>query len=58
MAGLWKRHWREATCYRICKKLKLNQGNVYAYLHGGDDTKVSRATARRIYCHVEEDEAA
>ena len=47
-----------ATCYQVCKELKLNQGNVYAYLHGGDDTKVSRATARRIYRHVVEDEAA
>ncbi len=46
------------TCYRVCKNLKLNQGNVYAYLHGGDDTKVSRATARRIYRHVVEGEAA
>lgn len=36
------------TAYTICKKLNLNLGNVYAYLHSGDVTKVSRATARRI----------
>lgn len=37
------------TCYAVCKRLGLNKGNVYAYLQGGDDSKVSRATARRIY---------
>lgn len=37
------------SCYSLCKRLGLNKGNVYAYLHGGDDSKVSRATARRIY---------
>ena len=47
-----------ATCYRVSKELGLNQGNVYAYLHGGDNSKVSRATARRIYRHVVEGEAA
>lgn len=36
------------TTYTICKKLNLNIGNVYAYLHAGDVTKVSRATARKI----------
>lgn len=36
------------TAYAICKKLNLNLGNVYAYLHSGDETKVSRATAREI----------
>lgn len=36
------------TPYRICKELNLNLGNVYAYLHKGDTTKVSRETARRI----------
>lgn len=36
------------TPYRVCKDLDLNVGNVYAYLHKGDVTKVSRDTARRI----------
>lgn len=36
------------TAYGICKELGLNRGNVYAYLNGGDVTKVSRETARRI----------
>lgn len=36
------------TAYLICKELNLNIGNVYAYLHSGDVTKVSRATARKI----------
>lgn len=36
------------TVYRLCKDLGLNLGNVYSYLHGGDVTKVSRATARHI----------
>lgn len=36
------------TCYRLCKDLNLNKGNVYAYLNKGDSSKVSRATARRI----------
>lgn len=40
---------RGESCYSLCKHLGLNRGNVYAYLHGGDDSKVSRATARRIY---------
>lgn len=37
------------TVYSICKALGLNKGNVYAYLNGGDVSKVSRSTARRIY---------
>lgn len=37
------------TCYSVCRHLGLNKGNVYAYLNGADDSKVSRATARRIY---------
>lgn len=36
------------TCYHLCKQLGLNKGNVYAYLHGGDNSKVSRETARAI----------
>ena len=36
------------TCYRLCENLGLNKGNVYAYLHAGDLSKVSLATARRI----------
>lgn len=39
----------EETCYAVCKQLGLNKGNVYAYLRGADVSKVSRATARRIY---------
>lgn len=38
----------ELTVYGLCKQLGLNAGNVYAYLNGGDVTKVSRSTARRI----------
>lgn len=36
------------TAYGLCKTLGLNAGNVYAYLNGGDATKVSRETARLI----------
>lgn len=36
------------TCYGICKDLNLNKGNVYAYLNGGDTSKVSHATAQKI----------
>lgn len=36
------------TAYAICKALKLNMGNTYAYLNKGDVSKVSRATARKI----------
>ncbi len=36
------------TIYSVCKQLKLNKGNVYAYLNKGDVSKVSRNTARRI----------
>ncbi len=38
----------DTTCYSLCKQLGLNKGNVYAYLHGGDSSKVSRETARSI----------
>lgn len=36
------------TVYALCNQLGLNRGNVYAYLNGGDASKVSRQTARRI----------
>lgn len=36
------------TRYGLCRDLNLNKGNVYAYL-AGDDSKVSRETARRIW---------
>lgn len=36
------------TCYRLCKDLGLNMGNVYAYLNKNDTSKVSLDTARRI----------
>lgn len=36
------------TIYALCGQLGLNRGNVYAYLNGGDVSKVSRQTARRI----------
>ncbi len=35
------------TRYRLCRDLGLNFGNSYAYL-AGDDTKFSRATARKM----------
>ena len=41
------------TCYRLCKELGLNKGNVYAYLHRGDDSKVSRDTARAIMAYAQ-----
>ena len=40
------------TRYRLCKDLKLNEGNVYAWL-AGDPSKVSRATARRAWRYAE-----
>lgn len=39
--------------YQLCRDLKLNFGNVYAYL-AGDDSKVSNATAQRMLRYVEE----
>jgi hypothetical protein len=42
-----------ASIYSVCKQLSLNKGNVYAYLNGGDASKVSRATARCILEYVE-----
>lgn len=48
----------DLTAYAVCKKLNLNIGNVYAYLHSGDVTKVSRATARKIMQFVLSPEAA
>lgn len=42
-----------ATRYSLCRDLHLNKGNVYAYL-AGDDSKVSRETARRIMEYAEE----
>lgn len=41
------------TRYGLCRDLRLNKGNVYAYL-AGDDSKVSRETARRIMEYAEE----
>lgn len=41
------------TCYRMCKELGLNKGNAYAYLNGGDDSKVSLATAKRMMEYAE-----
>lgn len=41
------------TRYGLCRDLNLNKGNVYAYL-AGDDSKVSRETARRIIEYAEE----
>lgn len=40
------------TCYALCKQLGLNKGNVYAYLNGGDSSKVSYKTAQRIMNHA------
>lgn len=40
------------TRYQLCKDLGLNEGNIYAWL-AGDPTKVSRATARRIWEYAE-----
>ena len=36
------------TAYAVCNNLNLNLGNIYAYLHKGDVSKVSRATARKV----------
>ena len=43
----------KTTIYSICKALDLNKGNVYAYLHKGDASKVSKQTARRIMAYVQ-----
>lgn len=40
------------TRYGVCKALELNKGNFYAYL-AGDNSKVSRDTARRILNYVQ-----
>ncbi|MDO5115231.1 MAG: hypothetical protein Q4D58_03960 [Synergistaceae bacterium] len=42
----------EVTCHRIAKELDLVPGNVSTYLHKGDLSKVSVATARRIFDFV------
>lgn len=44
---------KSLTTYRLCKDLGLNKGNIYAFLHKGDASKVSRRTARRILNYVE-----
>ncbi|MGN0078428.1 MAG: hypothetical protein ACI36V_06560 [Coriobacteriales bacterium] len=46
------------TVYGLCAELGLNRGNTYAYLNGGDITKVSRATARRILDAASRQQAA
>ena len=48
----------ELTTYKIAKSLKLNIGNLYAYLNAGDATKVSRDTARKIMEFVQDETAA
>lgn len=40
------------TAYQVCKNLKLNKGNFYAYLNKGDATKISRDTARKVMDYV------
>ena len=42
------------TNYRICKDLKLNHGNIGAFLKNGNTTKVSRDTATQILRYVED----
>ena len=51
--ALHERRVRDSTRYGLCRDLNLNKGNVYAYL-AGDDSKVSRETARRIMEYAEE----
>lgn len=41
------------TNYRICHDLRLNQGNVYAWLRSGDSSKVSLSVARSILSYLE-----
>lgn len=41
------------TCYKLCKDLGLNKGNVYAYLNAEDDSKVSCETAKKIMEYAE-----
>ena len=43
----------KTTIYAVCKALKLNKGNVYAYLNKGDVSKVSKRTARNIMLYVQ-----
>ena len=40
------------TVYHLCKDLRLNMGNVYAYLNKGDVSKVSKDTARMLMNHA------
>lgn len=41
------------STYRVCRDLKLNGGNVNAWLKHGDDSKVSLATARQVVSYFE-----
>lgn len=44
----------KTTVYAVCKALDLNKGNIYAYLHKGDTSKVSKKTACRIMTYVQQ----
>ena len=44
---------KDITCYKICKDLKLNVGNVYAYVSSGYLNNISIQTAKRIYDYIE-----
>lgn len=41
-------HESGMSVYRLCKDLNLNQGNVYAFLNGGDLSKVGYDLACRM----------
>ncbi len=43
---------KNITKYRIYTDLKLNHGNINAYLKNNDASKVSSQTAKRIYKYV------
>ena len=45
---------KRITNYRVYTDLRLNPGNINAYLKTGDVTKVSRNVARRILVYLEE----
>jgi hypothetical protein len=47
-------HKKGLSNYRVYTDLRLNPGNINAFLKNADPTKVSRATARRILSYVQQ----
>lgn len=44
---------KSISTYRIYRDLRLNGGNLNAWLKHGDDDKVSLSTARKVYRYVQ-----